>query len=128
VAAPRYLHPRSWQLRAGGQDGLLRMELNVLHQLVLLLRRQRPAVDACVGALRFRSAEASTLWGRPPCLRLQLVVGDERAEVSLDDLERLENRPLCEEFGVILRALTVVAATRILGWQMTDGIPTPAAG
>jgi hypothetical protein len=35
---------------------------------------------------------------------------------------------LCQELGVVLRALTVVAATRILGWQMTDGIPTPAAG
>ncbi len=28
-------------------------------------------------------------------LRLQLVLGDDRAEVSLDDLERLENWPLC---------------------------------
>jgi hypothetical protein len=27
-------------------------------------------------------------------LRLQLVPGDDRAEVSLDDLKRLENRPL----------------------------------
>ena len=48
--------------------------------------------------------------------------------MSLDSLERLENRPLCEELTVILRALTVVAATRILRWKMTDGIPTPAAG
>jgi hypothetical protein len=61
-------------------------------------------------------------------LRLQLVLGADRAEVSLDDLERLENRPLCQELGVILRALTVVAATNVLGWKMTDGIPTPAAG
>jgi hypothetical protein len=56
------------------------------------------------------------------------VLGDDRAEVPLDNLERLEHRPLCEELGVILRALTVVAATRILGWKMTDGTPTPAAG
>jgi hypothetical protein len=28
-------------------------------------------------------------------LRLQLVLGDDPAEVSLDDLKRLENRPLC---------------------------------
>jgi hypothetical protein len=28
-------------------------------------------------------------------VRLQLVLGDDRAEVSLDDLKRLENRPLC---------------------------------
>jgi hypothetical protein len=27
--------------------------------------------------------------------RLQLALGDDRAEVSLDSLERLENRPLC---------------------------------
>jgi hypothetical protein len=66
--------------------------------------------------------------GAVPRVRLQLVLGDDRAEVSLDNLERLENRPLCEELGVILRALTVVAATRILGWKMTDGTPTPAAG
>jgi hypothetical protein len=51
-----------------------------------------------------------------------------RAEVSLDSLKPLKNRPLCEELGVILRALTVVAATRILRWEMTDGVPTPAAG
>jgi hypothetical protein len=61
-------------------------------------------------------------------VRLQLVLGNDRAEVSLDNLERLENRPLCEELGVILRALTVVAAARILAWKMTDGRPTPAAG
>src|SRR5712691_5129961 len=61
-------------------------------------------------------------------VRLQLVLGDDRAEVSLNNLERLENRSLCEELGVILRALTVVAATRILGWKMTDRAPTPAAG
>ena len=66
--------------------------------------------------------------GRSLASGLQLVLGDDRAEVSLDNLERLENRLLCEELGVILRALTVVAATRILGWKMTDGIPTPAAG
>lgn len=30
-----------------------------------------------------------------PRVRLQLVLGDDRAEVSLDDLKRLENRPLC---------------------------------
>ena len=66
--------------------------------------------------------------GAVPRARLQLVLGNDRAEVSLDNLERLENRPLCEELGVILRALTVVAATNILEWQMTDGIPTPAAG
>jgi hypothetical protein len=40
------------------------------------------------------------LWGRSlavgavPRVRLQLVLGDDRAEVSLDNLERLENRPL----------------------------------
>jgi septum formation topological specificity factor MinE len=28
-------------------------------------------------------------------LRLQLVIGDDRAEVSLHNLERLEDRPLC---------------------------------
>jgi hypothetical protein len=28
-------------------------------------------------------------------VRLQLVLGDDRAEVSLDNLERLENRSLC---------------------------------
>ncbi len=28
-------------------------------------------------------------------LRLQLVLGDDRAEVSLDNLKRLEHRPLC---------------------------------
>jgi len=66
--------------------------------------------------------------GAVPHVRLQLVLGDDRAEVSLDNLQRLLNRPLCEQLGVILRALTVVAATRILGWKMTDGIPTPAAG
>ena len=60
-------------------------------------------------------------------LRLQLVLGDDRAEVSLHDLERLENRPLCQELRVILGALTVVAATGILGWKMTNRIPTPAA-
>jgi 4a-hydroxytetrahydrobiopterin dehydratase len=60
-------------------------------------------------------------------LRLQLVLGDDRAEVSLYDLERLENRPLRQELGVILRALAVVAAARILGWKMSDGIPAPAA-
>jgi hypothetical protein len=68
------------------------------------------------------------LWGRSLDVRLQLVLGNDRAEVPLDNLERLENRPLREELGVILRALSVVAATRILGWMMTDGIPTPAAG
>ena len=41
--------------------------------------------------------------------------------MSLDNLEGLENRPLREQLGVILRALTVVAATRILGWKMTVG-------
>jgi hypothetical protein len=56
--------------------------------------------------------------------RLQLVLGNDRAAGSLDNLERLENRPLCEELGVILRALTVVAAARILGWKMTDGGPS----
>jgi hypothetical protein len=59
---------------------------------------------------------------------LQLVLGDNRAEVSLDNLERLENWPLCQELGVVLRALTVVATTNILDRKMTDGIPTPAAG
>jgi hypothetical protein len=34
---------------------------------------------------------------------------------------------LFEELGVILCAFTVVTATGILGWKMTDGIPTPAA-
>src|SRR6266511_769728 len=58
---------------------------------------------------------------------LQLVIGDERAEVSLHDLERLEYRPLLENLAVILRALTVVAATGILGWKTSDGVPTPAA-
>ncbi len=48
--------------------------------------------------------------------------------MSLHNLKRLEDRPLFEKLGVILRALTVVAATRILGWKMTDRIPTPAAG
>jgi hypothetical protein len=113
--------------------GLLRPELNVLHELVLRLRPERAgAVDACVAQLwTLRSAQI----GRTLCpcvavlrLRLQLVLGDDRAEVPLDNLERLEHRPLCEELGVILRALTVVAATRILGWKMTDGTPTPAAG
>ncbi len=28
-------------------------------------------------------------------VRLQLVIGDDRAEASLHNLERLENRPLC---------------------------------
>src|SRR5712691_7089878 len=59
---------------------------------------------------------------------LQLVIGDERAEVLLHHLERLQNRPLLEELAVILRALTVVAATGILGWKTGDGVPTPAAG
>jgi hypothetical protein len=68
------------------------------------------------------------LCGAVPHVRLQLALGDDRAEVSLDNLERLEHRPQCEEPGVVLRALTVVAATRILGWKMTNGIPTPAAG
>ena len=63
-----------------------------------------------------------------PRVRLQLVLGDDRAEVSRDDLERLEHRPQCEELGVVLRALAVVAATRILGWKMSDDTPTPAAG
>jgi hypothetical protein len=61
-------------------------------------------------------------------VRLQLVLGRDRAEVSLHNLERLENRPLCQELAVVLRALTVVAATGILGWKATDGIPPPAAG
>jgi hypothetical protein len=30
------------------------------------------------------------------------------------------------ELAVILRALTVVATTGILGWKMSDGVPTPA--
>ena len=47
--------------------------------------------------------------------------------MSLDDLERLENRPVFEELAVVLRALPVVAATGILGSKMTDAIPTPAA-
>jgi hypothetical protein len=59
--------------------------------------------------------------------RFQLVVGDDRAEVSLHDLERLENRPLFEELAVVLRALPVVAATDILGRKMSCAIPTPAA-
>jgi hypothetical protein len=67
-------------------------------------------------------------WGSVPGVRLQLVLGNDRAEVSLNNLERLENRPLREELGVILRTLTVVAATRILGRKMTDVTPTPAAG
>jgi hypothetical protein len=46
----------------------------------------------------------TTFWGAggqkdpasgPPRVRLQLALGDDRAEVSLDSLERLENRPLC---------------------------------
>jgi hypothetical protein len=61
-------------------------------------------------------------------LCLQLVLGDDRAEVSLDNLERLEDRPLCQQLAVVLRALTVVAATRVLGWKVTDGIPTPTPG
>src|SRR5439155_4256566 len=58
---------------------------------------------------------------------LQLVIGDDRAEVSLHDLERLENRPLFEELAVVLCALPVVAATDILGRKMSAAIPTPAA-
>lgn len=46
----------------------------------------------------------TTFWGAggqkdpasgTPRVRLQLALGDDRAEVSLDSLERLENRPLC---------------------------------
>jgi hypothetical protein len=58
---------------------------------------------------------------------LQLVLGDHRAEVALDDLKRLKNRPLCQEIGVVLGALPVLAVARILGWKMSNGIPTPAA-
>src|SRR4029450_8434341 len=39
-------------------------------------------------------------------------------EESLDGLERFENRPLCQELGVVLGVLPVVAAPRILGWKM----------
>jgi hypothetical protein len=59
--------------------------------------------------------------------RLQLVLGDDRAEVSFHDLERLENGRLLEELTVVLRALPVVAATDILGRKMSGAIPTPAA-
>jgi hypothetical protein len=58
---------------------------------------------------------------------LQLVMGDDRAEVSFHDLERLENRPLFQELTIILRALPVVAATDILGRKMSAARPTPAA-
>ena len=58
---------------------------------------------------------------------LQLVVGDDRAEMSLYDLERLEDRPLFEKLAVVLRALPVVAATDILGRKMSAARPTPAA-
>jgi len=80
--------------------GLLRVELNVLHELVLRLRRERTAVvDAYAGG----SLGAELRRDRPnllPCravprVRLQLVLGDDRAEMSLDDLECLENRPQC---------------------------------
>ncbi len=63
----------------------------------------------------------------PASGRLQLVIGDDRAEVSLHDLECLEDRPLFQEFAVVLRALPVVAATDILGRKMSAAIPTPAA-
>jgi hypothetical protein len=62
----------------------------------------------------------------PASGRLQLVIGD-RAEMSLHDLERLEDRPLFQELAVVLRALPVVAATDILGRKMSAAIPTPAA-
>src|SRR5438034_9876602 len=41
------------------------------------------------------SAELSNPATAVTRVRLQLVIGDDRAEVSLDSLERLENRPLC---------------------------------
>jgi hypothetical protein len=63
----------------------------------------------------------------PASGRLQLVIGDDRAEMSLHDLERLENRPLFQELAVVRRALPVVAATDILGRKMSGAIPTPAA-
>jgi hypothetical protein len=47
--------------------------------------------------------------------------------VSLYDLECLEDRPLFEEFAVVLRAFPVVAATDILGRKMSAAVPTPAA-
>jgi hypothetical protein len=58
---------------------------------------------------------------------LQLVIGDDRAEVSLHDLECLEDRPLFQELAVVLCALPVVAATDILGRKMSAAIPAPAA-
>jgi hypothetical protein len=64
---------------------------------------------------------------QPTSGRLQLVIGDDRAEVSFHDLERLEDWPLFEELTVVLRAFPVVAATDILGRKMSGAIPTPAA-
>jgi hypothetical protein len=85
-------------------------------------------ISACVAfPPKGDSLRTEARGSHPASGRLQLVIGDDRAEMSLHDLERLEDRPLFQELAVVLRALPVVASTDILGRKMSAAIPTPAA-
>ena len=133
--------PASWSLQSPRVDLILRGLFPVARALMRPSRNASASSRVSNSARIFRVGRLTTMNGFKACtswqadpsasrapVRSQLELGNDRAEVSLHNLERLENRPLCQELAVVLRARTVVAATGILGWKTTSSGPRTAAG
>jgi hypothetical protein len=120
------LAPGSYALEA--RLDLLRVELDVPHELVPLLRRERQGESTPASAPSVLDRRSFYPVGRSLASGYNSWSGTIERKCLSTISSASRTGPLGEELAVIFRAFTVVAATRILGWKMADGIPTPAAG